>query len=179
MASFMQARLYRGTPTAHGQPLAANGYNSDMDLDELHEAWRVNNAINLEMLGWTSDEDLELKPGKGKTIRSNYVHMIGFRRAWCESKLKKESEAIPKLDWKTASRQELIDGLNVSSDVMQKFFEKIETTKATGKWSTLIFFSYAISHEANHRAQIELALRLNGKEPDDAVLYRLWEWTKK
>ena len=150
-----------------------------MTLDELQEAWRANNAINLEMLEWASDEDLDLKPGKGKTIRSNYVHIIGIRRAWCETKLKKESEAIWKLDWKTASRQEVIDGLNVSSEVMQKFLEKLESSRATGKWSTLMFFAYAISHEASHRAQIELALRLNGREPDNATLYRIWEWTNK
>jgi len=149
-----------------------------MDIEELVDAWRVNNAINLELLALASDEDLELKPGKGKTIRSNYVHLIGVRRAWAEEKLKKEAAFIPKLDWKTATRQELVKGLQQSSELMSNLFRKMEETKRPGK-SILNFFAYCIAHEANHRAQIEIALRINGRERKIAALYRLWEWTKK
>lgn len=150
-----------------------------MTLDDLIDAWRANNAISLEMLDATSNEDLELKPGKGKTIRSNFVHLIGFRRAWCEEKLKDEAAQVPKLDWKTATRQQLIDGLNQTSDLMIQLFRKLEDAGKPGRWTTMRFFAYAITHEANHRAQIELSWRLNGKEPEDAFLYRLWEWNKK
>lgn len=47
------------------------------------------------------------------------------------------------------------------------------------RFPPLLFFAYAISHEAHHRSQIELTLRIHGMEPDDAALYGLWEWTKK
>ena len=149
-----------------------------MDIEELVDAWRVNNVINLELLALAADEDLELKPGKGKTIRSNYVHLIGIRRAWAEEKLKKEAALIPKLDWKTATRKELIDGLKRSSELMINLFRKMDENKKPGK-SLVNFFAYCIAHEANHRSQIEIALRINGREPEDAVLYRLWEWGKK
>lgn len=149
-----------------------------MDIEELVDAWRANNAINLELLDLASDEDLELKPGKGKTIRSNFVHLIGVRRSWAEDKLKKESALIPKLDWKTATRKELTEGLNQSSGLMTNLFRKMEEAKKPGK-SLLKFFAYCIAHEAHHRSQIEIAFRLNGREPEDAVLYRLWEWAKK
>ena len=149
-----------------------------MDIEELVDAWRANNAINLELLDLASDEDLELKPGKGKTIRSNFVHLIGVRRSWAEDKLKKESALIPKLDWKTATRKELTEGLNQSSGLMTNLFRKMEQAKKPGK-SLLKFFAYCIAHEAHHRSQIEIAFRLNGREPEDAVLYRLWEWAKK
>lgn len=150
-----------------------------MTLEEFLDAWRANNAITLEMLDATADEDLELKPGKGKTIRSNFVHLIGVRRTWCEEKLKKEAALIPKLDWKSATRQQLIDGLSQTSDLMIQLFQKMEQAIKPGRWTTPMFFAYCIAHEANHRAQIELAWRLNGKEPEDAFLYGLWEWTKK
>src|SRR5947207_117726 len=93
-----------------------------MTIEELCDAWRVNNVINLEMLKRCSDEDFELKPGKGKTIRSNFVHLIGVRRAWCEEKLRKEVATVPKLDWKTATREELVNGLSATSELMMRLF---------------------------------------------------------
>ena len=150
-----------------------------MDVEQLLNAWRVNNVVTLEMLDAVSDEDLELKPGKGKTIRSNIVHLIGVRRMWLEVQMPKEAKSVPKLDWKTANRKEMRDGLIVTSKLMAMLFEKMESSKKKGKWSTPLFFAYCIAHEANHRSQIEIALRINGREPDEGFLYGLWEWPKK
>jgi uncharacterized damage-inducible protein DinB len=150
-----------------------------MTLDDLLDAWRVNNAINLEFLDVCSDEDLELKPGKGKTIRSNFVHLISVRRMWCEEKLKAEAATIPKLDWKTATRGEIRSGLEVSSEVMMKMFRHREGQTEPSTWPTIGFFAYCVAHEAHHRSQIEISLRIGGREPDDKFLYATWEWSKK
>jgi uncharacterized damage-inducible protein DinB len=150
-----------------------------MTLDELFDAWRINNAVNFELLELVADDDLELKPGKGKTIRSNYVHIMGVRRTWCEESLKAEAEKIPKLDWKTASRAEIIEGLMMSNEAMVALFAKKHASAKPGRWSLPVFFAYCIAHEAHHRSQIEIALRINGKEPDEMKLYALWDWSKK
>lgn len=42
-----------------------------MTLDDIHRAWRTNNEVNLRLLALCPDEAMDLKPGKGKTIRSN------------------------------------------------------------------------------------------------------------
>ena len=78
-----------------------------LSLDNLLEAWRSNEALCHELLALCSDESLECKPGKGKTIRSNFVHIVGVRRMWLEEKMPKEAKEIPKLDWKTAGRKEI------------------------------------------------------------------------
>lgn len=150
----------------------------EVSLEDLLDAWRANNALNIELLGACADGDLELKPGKGKTIRSNFVHLIGVRRTWCEESLKKEAEKIPKLDWKSASRKALLDGLNVSNEAMLSLFRK-KAQSSKGRWTLGMFFAYCIAHEAHHRSQIEIALRINDREPDDKFLYGLWEWHKK
>jgi uncharacterized damage-inducible protein DinB len=150
-----------------------------MTLDDLLDAWRASNVVNEELLALCSDEDLELKPGKGKTIRSNYVHIVGVRRMWCEDKLLKEAAMVPKLDWKTAVREEISACLAQTNDLMLKLFTTMEESAKPGRWSTLKFFAYCIAHEANHRAQVEIALRINGREPEDMKLYGLWEWAKK
>jgi uncharacterized damage-inducible protein DinB len=148
-----------------------------MPIEEILDAWRVNNAINLEILALCPDESFELKPGKGKTIRSNFVHMLVHRRGSVEEKLKKEAEAIPKLDWKTATRAEITDALNTSADLIGELIKKFD--EKPGRWTAVKFLTYITAHEAHHRSQIEIALRLGGQEPPDEVLYRLWEWTKK
>ena len=150
-----------------------------MSLEDLLDAWRINNALNVELLNICADEDFELKPGKGKTIRSNFVHIIGVRRMWLEEKMVNESKAVQKLDWKTATRKELQEGLKLSHQLMADLFKKREERTKPDRWTTLKFFAYAIAHEAHHRSQIEIALRINGREPSDDFLYGLWEWPKK
>jgi uncharacterized damage-inducible protein DinB len=150
-----------------------------MTLDELLDAWRANQRINLELLELCSDEDLDLKPVRGKTIRSNFVHITGVRRAHIEEKMKEEAQAIPRPDWKTATRAEIVTALEVSHDLMAELFRRREERTRPDRWTSIKFLAYNVAHEAHHRSQIEMALRLNGREPDDATLYRLWEWPKK
>jgi uncharacterized damage-inducible protein DinB len=150
-----------------------------MSIEEVLEAWRVNSALSIELLGACSDEDLELKPGKGKTIRSNFSHIILVRRSWLEVKLPKEAAKIDKPDWKAATREQLIAGLELSGELMGELFRRMAEPGKQGKWSLPMFFAYCIAHEAHHRSQVEIALRVNGREPDDAFLYGLWEWAKK
>jgi uncharacterized damage-inducible protein DinB len=150
-----------------------------MDLEQLLDAWRASNEINLELLERCSESDFDLKPGKGKTIRSNFVHLIGVRRTWVDVRLPKEAGAIAKLDFKTATREELKENLAISSKCMESVFRKMAEAAKPGKWHLLKFFAYCIAHEAHHRSQIEIAWRLNGSGPDDAFLYDIWEWSKR
>lgn len=149
-----------------------------MTLDDLCLAWRQNNAINLRLLELCPDDTFELKPGSGKTIRSNFVHIVGVRKMWLEDRLKSEAAAIPKLDWKSATREEIIEGLAVSSAAMEKLFRAREERAKPGANPTICFFAYCVAHEAHHRSQIEIALRIAKREPEDLELYRLWEWGK-
>src|SRR5579862_1773080 len=104
-----------------------------MPLDDFLDAWRVSNAINLELLALCGDDTFELKPGKGKTIRSNFVHIVSVRRAFIEEKLPKEAVALPKLDWKSASREEIVSGLQESSKLVEALLSK--QNEKPGKWT--------------------------------------------
>lgn len=144
-----------------------------MDADDVCAAWRSNTDVTLRLLELVSDADFDLKPGKGKTIRSNLTHLVSTRRMWCEDGLAAQAATVPKLDWKTATREDVVEGLRASDEVMVAWFRK----KASRPGKSLArLFAYCVAHEAHHRCQIELALRLNGREPDDTALFRLWEW---
>ncbi|MBW7928818.1 MAG: hypothetical protein H3C58_12205 [Fimbriimonadaceae bacterium] len=149
-----------------------------MTFDDLIAAWRTNNAINLRLLDMCTLADLELKPGKGKTIRSNFVHIVGVRRSWVEESLKAEAATIPKLDWQEATREEILEGLIASSRAMEALLAKREGSAGKSRWSAPLFFGYAVAHEAHHRSQVEIALRLAGRGPGDAALLGLWDWPK-
>lgn len=155
-------------------------HNTNMNIDELKQAWKINNQVNIELLAICKDEDFELKPGKGKTIRSNFVHMVGVRGMWLKTKNNNLTQKFPKLDWKTASRHEILSALNTTSNMMEDMFDQMAASPKPQKtWTVLLFFAYAVAHEAHHRSQIEIALRIHNKAPEDIVLYDLWEWNKK
>jgi uncharacterized damage-inducible protein DinB len=144
-------------------------------LDEIISAWRVNNAVNLELLELCPDSTFEFKPGKGKTIRSNFVHILSVRGSHANAKSSKF--VPPKLDWQTATRAEIVQGLAVTYEMIEVVLG-MRAEKAD-RFSPELFLSYLVAHEAHHRSQIEIALRMNGAEPPDEDLYRLWEWPKK
>lgn len=150
-----------------------------MTLEDLLDAWRINNAVTLELLALCPDEAFECKPGKGKTIRSNFVHLVGVRRMWIEAKSAQAARVVPKLDWKAASREEIVAGLGLTHDLMAEVFTKMEAATKPTRWTTLTYFAYCIAHESHHRSQVEISLRLNGFEPSDDILYGLWDWPKK
>ena len=147
-----------------------------MTLDDLLDAWRANNAVNRRLLELCPNEAFDLKPGKGKTIRSNWVHLIGVRRSHVEAMSRTVAETIPKLDWKTATREEIVIALAASDEAMAATFARLDTKP--NHWTAARFFAYSVAHEAHHRSQIETTLRLNGMELEDAAMFGLWDWPK-
>lgn len=147
-----------------------------MTVEDLILAWRTNDAVTVALLGLCPDETLEFKPGKGKTIRSNFVHIIGIRRAHVETRFRRKAEAIPKLDWQIASRDEILRALAVSRELAEELLRSLD--EKPNRWSAPLFLGYAVAHEAHHRSQIEIALRMNGYDPGDAATYGLWDWPK-
>ncbi len=147
-----------------------------IELDDVLEAWRANSVVTLELLDFCAEGTMGYKPGKGKTIRSNFVHILWIRAENVKEKFPKAK--ILKLDWKTATRDEIREALLISgdqmADVLRRRFEK------PGKLNFMTFFAHLIAHESHHRSQIEIALRLNDGEPKEYMAwYNWWDWSKK
>ena len=146
-----------------------------MNVEDVIEAWRVNNAVTLELLGFCPDGSMDFKPGKGKTIRSNFVHILWVRGQFIKDKFPKQT--LDKLDWKTATPKEIRAALETTETQMQDVFRK--SVEKQGRTNFLTHFAYLIAHEAHHRSQIEIALRLNGADLSDEAWYGWWDWAKK
>lgn len=147
-------------------------------MESTLEAWRVNHAITLELLSLCPDESFDLKPGKGKTIRSNFVHIAGVRKMWIREKLPAEYGAVPPLDWKTASREQILNCLQITNDSMARVLVRVNERQGQNKDTPVMFLAHCLAHEAHHRSQIELTLRIGGVEIDDNLLYGLWNWNR-
>ncbi len=147
-----------------------------MTLEDLLDAWRVNNAVNLRLLELCPDDAFELKPGQGKTIRSNWVHLVGVRRSHVEAMRPSAAESIAKLDWKTAPREAIVEALTSSAEATAAVLIRLEAKP--NRWTAAKFFGYSVAHEAHHRSQIEIALRIGGHEIPEMAMYGLWDWPK-
>lgn len=148
-----------------------------MTIDDLVEAWGVHCAVTYELLALVPDEAMEDKPGKGKTVRSNLTHIVSVRNMCVEGTLGKSAPVGPRLDWKTADRGAILAALEETDGHIAACLRHIDAKAKT--WTAPKFLAYMVAHEAHHRSQIEVALRLNGHEPEDKRLYDLWEWAKK
>ncbi|MBL8066988.1 MAG: hypothetical protein JNM28_00915 [Armatimonadetes bacterium] len=147
-----------------------------MDQEDLVAAWDANNDVNQRLLALIPDDAFDLKPGRGKTVRSAFVHLVKVRGMWCEGVKGMPAFDFKPLNAKTAERQEIQAGLEESNRLMQTLIRNRAGSPGRAKQPVLTFFAYCVAHEAYHRALIEQALRENGRELADPDHYGLWEW---
>lgn len=141
-------------------------------------AWRANARITRRLLDLCPDEAFDLKPGSGKTIRSNFVHIVGVRRMGLEHGPLKVPKAAVTLDWKTADRGDIEAALEESDRLVAEILALTPEPTKPSHWSPALMLAYLVAHEAHHRSQIEIALRIGGHPLRDEDSYSLWEWTK-
>ncbi len=87
------------------------------------------------------EDSFELKPGKGKTIRSNFVHIIWSRGQRIKEKFAKAE--VPELDWKTASREQIREALISTEAQMNEVFAK--RLAKPDRFKPMTFFAYMIA----------------------------------
>lgn len=147
-----------------------------MDTDSLLAAWDANDSVNRRLLSLCPDDTFDLKPGKGKTVRSSFVHIVKVRGMWCEGSKGMPAFSFKDLDVKASSRSEIESGLEESNALMHIMLRNKAESTRPAKQPTLTLFAYCVAHEAYHRALIEQALRENGRGLPDPDHYGLWEW---
>ena len=151
-----------------------------MDLaEQLIESWLINDRLNQYLLAEVGIERLNTPLVKGKAVDAQFAHIHNVRLMWIKVAMPSEMDRLQKLEKGSISILDLQNQLAASGNVVAKIIEEAARTGGRVKGfkpHVTAFVAYMVAHEANHRGQIELALRQAGVPLSDKAGYGLWEW---
>lgn len=152
--------------------------------EQLHEAWRTNNKINLLFVELIDDDDLKktLSTHGGRTVYEQLVHLHNVRMYWLENVAKDILKKYTRIEKdKPYDKGLLFEAFEDSAKGIEEFIDKSweKDGKVSGFKKGLIpFISYLIAHEGHHRGNILLTLKQCGVKIPDELKWGIWEWNK-
>jgi uncharacterized damage-inducible protein DinB len=154
-------------------------------IAEALSTWRMNNSTTLLLLDKIPQRGLELQPRgtRARNIAQVFAHLHNCRIGWIRwhdaTYIKKMERFVPR---SLPSRTQLKRALNSSAGMCESFFQQALEGNAPIKSfrrQPLRFMTYLILHEAHHRGQIALALKLSGIKIPQDIFWTRWIWGKE
>jgi hypothetical protein len=152
--------------------------------DELVEAWRTHNRINLFLLERISDEGLACSAGPrgGGRVWKQFAHVHSIRAYKLENWHKPLSIGLTRYGGEDViPRDALIAAFAQSGAAVEQFIRFAaagETKKRGFKRGLAVSIAYLISHESHHRGNVLLTLKLCGHRLPQPESYAIWDWDK-
>ena len=146
----------------------------------LADTWHLSNRVNLRLLDALTDKQLGaiIRP-RGKEVTSYFVHIHMSRFYWLQRRVPTLAKRFKRIPGGSASRATVRQALIDSGNAMGELFAAAERTgriKGT-KIGPLGFLAYAIAHEAHHRGQILLHLKVAKLPINRKTADSLWSWS--
>ncbi len=151
-------------------------------IEQLLEAWRTNNRINLMLIERIAPGGMKdtLSKRGGRGVAGELAHMHNNRVWQLERRAKDLAEGLEIFPTGTVpSKAQLKKALTASAKAIESFLGDVLEGKPKrrgfkkGIFTTL---SYLVSHEAHHRGRILLTLKVSGHTLDKATQGGIWAW---
>jgi uncharacterized damage-inducible protein DinB len=152
--------------------------------EQLLDAWRINNRMNLLLMDNITDAGMQktLSTRGGRTVYLQLVHVHNVRIGWLEVSAKDIFKKYYLLDKEAPyNKKALRKAFEDSAKGIEEFIDRSwdDGGQVKGFKTGLIpMASYLISHESHHRGSIMLTLKQCGEKLPDKLKWGLWEWGK-
>jgi len=152
--------------------------------EQLLEAWRINNRMNLLFIDTLTDDDMQktLSTRGGRTVYQQLLHVHNVRLGWIEVAAKDIFSKCKLLDKDAPyDKRRLRKSFEESSKAIEELINRSwdERGKVKGFKKGLIpMIGYFIAHEGHHRGHAILTLKQTGAKIPDTLKWGLWEWNK-
>lgn len=153
---------------------------------ELVGAWRLNNQINLHLIDGISAAGMTstMSTRGGRDVARQFVHVHNVRWTWLSMAGPRWAKGVTKLNPKVMpSKARLKSAHTASSEAVGRWIaaaidEGVKMKNfAGGPYKALGYF---LAHDAHHRGNILLTLKLSGHKVDTDTQYGIWwSWHKK
>ena len=153
-------------------------------LDEILEAWRINNRVNLLLIERISDEGMRctLSTRGGRNVVRQFAHMHNNRVWHLQKRAKRLAEGAHLFETHDEpDRATLSAQLRDSGErIEQLICGVIEGTPGIRAFKRGIvpYTAYFVSHESHHRGNILLTLKQSGHALDQKTRYAIWDWDR-
>lgn len=151
---------------------------------QILETWFINHRTNLKLLDNLTEEALTLSTLKrgGGSVGYQLAHIYNVRFLKLEKlnkELVKDLTTIKAEDTKTIAMLKNCHAISTGliAEVLKKGIENKGNVKGN-KRGLVPLLGYFIHHEAHHRGNILLTLKLCGFKLTDELKYGIWEWNK-
>ncbi len=152
--------------------------------EDLLEAWRTNNRINLFLIDRISEEGMRCTLSKrgGRDVARQFAHLHNVRVSHLANRARDLAQGLETFESKLSpEKAALKDALTASGAAMEAFLAGVlagEPKRRGFKKGVFTTFAYFIAHESHHRGSILLTLKECGHKLEQEAAYAIWDWDR-
>ncbi len=151
-------------------------------VDELVEAWRINNRVNVRLIEHITDEGMRSSHSHrgGRNVVRQFAHLHTVRVFQLSRRAKALAHGLPLFGTHDEpARTTLTEALEASSERVAQWI-RLAADGAPGvrtlRRGLVPTVGYLISHESHHRGNILLTLKHCGHAVDVTTRLGIWDW---